>query len=162
MIISMSNMDSISYGRNTSSLLIVVSCVLLAAVQWCNAAQYKVGGDNGWVLGGSNYAAWSRHHNFRAGDTLLFQYPPGTHSVLQVSQQDFKDCSTSSPVLTATGGSNVIRLSKAGTYWFICGFNGHCSGGMKFAVQASGSAATAQELSESSDHYLNACPTQLS
>ncbi|KAJ7540711.1 hypothetical protein O6H91_10G027500 [Diphasiastrum complanatum] len=152
-------MDSIKYGRRVSALFISLVSVLLAATQCCNAAQYKVGGDRGWVLGGPNYAAWARQHQIRAGDTLLFQYPPETHYVMQVSQQDFKACVTSRPVLTATGGSNVIRLSRPGTYWFICGVAGHCSAGMKVAIQATGSAATIDELSQTSE-YINANPTQ--
>lgn len=92
----------------------------------CQAAQYTVGGTVGWTLGSVNYNQWAGQNTYKVGDTLLFVYSAGDHTVLQVNKADYDACSTTTPLKSYMGGNTVVTLSKAGNYWFICGVVGHC------------------------------------
>lgn len=54
--------------------------------------------------------------------------------MLEVSKADYDSCSTGSPVATHNSGNDITALSSPVTRYFICGFTGHCSGGMKLQV----------------------------
>ncbi|XP_040382985.1 mavicyanin-like [Oryza brachyantha] len=96
---------------------------------------YTVGAPSGsWDLR-TNYAQWVSNINFRVGDQIVFKYSPSAHDVVEVSKADYDSCSSSSPVATFNSGDDTIALTAAGTRYFICGFTGHCAGGMKVAVK---------------------------
>lgn len=60
------------------------------------------------------------------------------HTVLEVSSADYSTCAASTPLNADTSsGSTTIKLTSAGTHYFICGTPSHCSGGMKMAVPVS-------------------------
>ncbi|RWW38999.1 hypothetical protein BHE74_00055710 [Ensete ventricosum] len=63
-----------------------------------------------------------------------FNYVAGVHTVDQVSATDYSSCSASNALSTDGSGQTTVKLSKAGTYYFICGVASHCSNGMKIAV----------------------------
>ncbi|XP_061996280.1 mavicyanin-like [Rosa rugosa] len=114
---------------------------LLVAMNLCGAcsgagAVYKVGGPDGWIVG-VDYNQWSSSKEFRVGDGLFFSYNKQYHNVVQVSEQGFKSCNSSSPIAAYSSGSDTITLERPGHYYFLCGAPGHCEDGQKVDVQVS-------------------------
>lgn len=54
--------------------------------------------------------------------------------MVKVNGTDFQQCIASSGDLTFSTGDDVIPLKTEGEHWYICGFTGHCSLGMKLVV----------------------------
>lgn len=76
----------------------------------------------------------------------MFKYSPQQHDVLEVDKAAYDSCSTSNALATHNSGNDVITLGAPGMRYFICGFPGHCAGGMKLQVNvmpAAGSMAPA-------------------
>ncbi|GLJ27050.1 hypothetical protein SUGI_0530380 [Cryptomeria japonica] len=124
-------------------MLVELVLVLMVAVRLTSATQYKVGDADGWRIGKVNYTAWAESNDFYVGDSLLFLYNKTWHNVLQVTENDYDSCKNSSPIATYEGGNNILPLSKAGLYYYLCGITGHCEAGQKVAINvlaANGSA----------------------
>ncbi|KAH8488287.1 hypothetical protein Peur_060000 [Populus x canadensis] len=119
-----------------SALLILV----LAAPAAYAATTYTVGDSSGWTTLG-DYTTWVSGKTFTVGDSLLFKYS-STHSVAEVSKDDYDSCSTSNLGKTYTDGSSTVLLSTAGPMYFICSTPGHCSGGMKLAITVAAASGT--------------------
>jgi hypothetical protein len=64
----------------------------------------------------------------------VFKYAPGAHNVVVVDERSFASCSVPGNAPTFTSGDDKLSLTKAGKWFFICGVEGHCQGGMKLAV----------------------------
>ncbi|KAL3634018.1 hypothetical protein CASFOL_021072 [Castilleja foliolosa] len=105
------------------------------------ATTYTVGDSSGWAMGG-DYSTWASDKTFVVGDTLVFNYAASGHTVDEVSQTDYKSCTTGNSLTTDSSGATSITLKAARPYYFICGVPGHCSGGMKIAVTATAAAAS--------------------
>jgi len=137
--------------------LLVVSCA--AAVQGTN---YTVGDTEGWSKPNGNtipdgyLATWASGKTFNAGDTLLFNYNPIAHSVLQVSMSDYTGCVITSPMEKYTSGNDTVKLAGGTTYYFICGTPGHCSAGQKLSVATTGTPAPANSAAASFGNSLQA------
>ncbi|KAI3424517.1 Phytocyanin domain-containing protein [Psidium guajava] len=114
--------------------------LLLAIPAEVRGATHTVGGSSGWTQG-YDYGTWAASQTFNVGDTLVFSYG-STHSVDQVSKDDYDNCNVGSALKSYTGGSNSISLSSAGPMYFICPTLGHCSGGMKLAITVGSSSTT--------------------
>eukprot|EP00249_Psilotum_nudum_P002156 c15050_g2_i1 orf=228-749(+) len=109
--------------------------LFLSFVTPAMGTQYNVGDSAGWGLSGVDYSTWAGRYQYKVGDSLFFQYAAGSHSVLQVSQPDFQTCTTTNPISSDnSAGNTVVTLASPGTYYFICGFPGHCGQGMKFGI----------------------------
>lgn len=71
------------------------------------------------------------------GATIRFTWS-GVHSLYRAaSAADFADCVADSGLgftPAASGGSEDIVLSAAGTYYFLCNVGTHCEAGQKLAV----------------------------
>ncbi|KAI5082795.1 hypothetical protein GOP47_0002538 [Adiantum capillus-veneris] len=93
-------------------------------------AHYRVGGLKGWEYG-NDFQAWASSITFKQGDTLYFEYEANMHSVLEVSEEDYKTCNTRAPITSDDGkGRLVVTLREAGaTFFYICGLPAHCSDG---------------------------------
>ncbi|KAJ6804344.1 blue copper protein precursor [Iris pallida] len=116
-----------SMARVTALLL-----VFLAATPAAFATDYTVGESSGWTSG-TDYNTWLSGKTFNVGDSLLFSYSM-LHSVYEVSKSDYDSCSSTNSLQSYTDGSSTIKLTAPGTRYFICGTFGHCTGGMKLAV----------------------------
>nr|ABK23034.1 unknown [Picea sitchensis] len=118
---------------------ILVYCILFAFVQTgSHASEFRVGGKNGWVVPNNtntlNYSDWAGRNRFQVGDSLVFVYNPSEDSVLQVSEGDYKSCSTSDPIASFKDGKTVFKLSQTGPVYFISGASGHCQKSQKLHV----------------------------
>ncbi|XBJ05716.1 hypothetical protein VPH35_024451 [Triticum aestivum] len=122
---------------------IFLAMAVMAILSTASAAIYNVGEPGGaWDLS-TNYGTWASFRNFKADDQIIFKYSPQAHDVLEVSKADYDSCSTASPITTLNSGNDVVTLTASGTRYFICGFPGHCAGGMKVKIDVmSGSSSS--------------------
>ncbi|PIA52012.1 hypothetical protein AQUCO_01000118v1 [Aquilegia coerulea] len=130
-----------------SRVLCVLVVVLCCAVQGF-AVTYTVGDTNGWVAN-VDYSTWTSGKSFAVGDTLVFTYGGGAHTVDEVTESDYSSCAIGNSITSDSTGSTSITLKTPGTHYFICGIPGHCSGGMKLAVTVGGNETTTTPASPS-------------
>ncbi|ONK61081.1 uncharacterized protein A4U43_C08F26060 [Asparagus officinalis] len=94
------------------------------------AAQYRVGGSAGWTIPADpntmSYNRWVERSRFQIGDSLLFVYPPDKDSVLQVTQDAYNTCNTSSFIHQFDDGNTVFTFHRSGPYYFISGKEANC------------------------------------
>ncbi|XP_062151618.1 mavicyanin [Alnus glutinosa] len=116
------------------------------------AAQHAVGGSQGWDES-TDFDTWAKGQTFKVGDQLVFKYASGLHSVVEVaSESAYKNCDLGSALNSMNGGSNVVKLNKAGTRYFACGTLGHCNQGMKVKIKTvTGNAPSSPAPSSTSD-----------
>lgn len=111
--------------------------LLLAVSRISMGVLHKIGDSAGWaVIGNPNfYGKWASARVFQLGDTILFEYDPKAHSVLEVSRSKFHGCDTTSPLTTYSTGNDTVKLKNAGHFYYICGFPGHCQAGQKVDIR---------------------------
>ncbi|KAI3944595.1 hypothetical protein MKW98_021053 [Papaver atlanticum] len=109
-------------------LMMVLSVFVYAS----SATKYTVGGASGWALD-SDVQTWSSSNSFSVGDTLEFVYKP-VHSVLEVNKLAYEACDSANPISVNNGNYTSVTLDTAGTRYFICGAQGHCSSGLKVKI----------------------------
>ncbi|KAI9107025.1 hypothetical protein K1719_022553 [Acacia pycnantha] len=77
---------------------------------------------------------WAERSRFQVGDYLVWKYDGGKDSVLQVSREDYGNCSTANPIKEYNDGNTKVKLDRPGPFYFISGANGHCEEGQKLVV----------------------------
>ncbi|KAH0984573.1 hypothetical protein GBA52_011750 [Prunus armeniaca] len=91
------------------------------------------------------------------GGSQVFKYSSGLHSVVELPNESaYKSCDLGGALDSKNTGSDVVKLTKAGTRYFACGTLGHCGQGMKVKIttvdgNAPSSPASASSSSPSSD-----------
>nr|CAB3447786.1 unnamed protein product [Digitaria exilis] len=116
-----------------------ISLALLASsVSSLAPAVFKVGDERGWAVPSGNgtetYNHWAKRNRFQVGDILNFKY--ANDSVLLVTHDDYKQCSTETPVARFASGDTKFRLDGYGPFYFISGVPGHCEAGQRMIVRA--------------------------
>lgn len=124
---------AVNIGFSKVWLVFNVMCLLTETLKFATAAQLKVGDDSAWTIG-PNYVTWAANKELHPGDSLLFKYSNNFHDVLQVTKSDYDSCKTDSPLATYKSGNDIVSMSKPGSYYYLCGFPGHCQAGQKVAV----------------------------
>lgn len=120
----------------------VALLLFMAALKVSTAAVYKVGDDAGWtILGRPDYNKWAASKTFHVGDTIVFQYNPNFHNVLQVNHSDFQSCKLTVPIATYSTGKESITIKQPGHYYYLCGIPGHCDVGQKVDIRVMGSSS---------------------
>ncbi|XP_048549577.1 mavicyanin-like [Triticum urartu] len=138
------------------SLLIIAAMAVLSTA---SAAVYNVGEPGGaWDLT-TNYSTWAFSRKFQLSDQIVFKYSPQAHDVLEVSKADYDSCSIVNPIATLNSGNDIVTLTAAGTRYFICGFPGHCTGGMKIKIDVVPSSSSPSPAPASGPNASNAPPT---
>lgn len=66
----------------------------------------------------------------------MFQYSK-YHTLDEVDEAGFKNCSAAEPVLSRSDGNTTVPLAAPGDRYFICGNQLHCLGGMRLHVVVS-------------------------
>ncbi|KAK1418046.1 hypothetical protein QVD17_27183 [Tagetes erecta] len=121
---------------------------LFLMLQNSHAYQFKVGGSGDWSLASSSsYDQWAQKSRFQTGDTLLFNYQANGDSLLQVTEADYKNCSTASPIAKYSDGHTLITLNQSGPHYFISGVADHCKHNEKVVIVV---------LADRSNHTSNA------
>ncbi|GAB4843416.1 hypothetical protein Ancab_013378 [Ancistrocladus abbreviatus] len=117
------------------ALVVLVACGLQQLPCPSHAAVYKVGDKAGWTtIGHVDYKQWAATKTFRVGDTILFEYHPQFHNVMQVAHPAYQACNASFPITTHTTGNDSITITRHGHHFFICGVPGHCQSGQKVDI----------------------------
>lgn len=52
-----------------------------------------------------------------------------------VEKWDYYHCNSSDPILSFDNGKGVVKLDRAGAFYFISGFPDHCKNGQRLLVQ---------------------------
>ncbi|KAK1616481.1 hypothetical protein QYE76_021998 [Lolium multiflorum] len=120
----------------------LLALAAMAVLSIASAATYNVGEPAGEWGFGINYGSWASSKQFIPGDSIVFKYSPQAHDVLEVSKADYDSCSAASPITTLKTGNDVVALPATGTRYFICGFTGHCTAGMKVAIDVVSASST--------------------
>ncbi|SPT20727.1 unnamed protein product [Triticum aestivum] len=137
---------------------ILLAMAAMAILSTASAAIYNVGEPGGaWDLS-TNYGTWASSRNFQTSDQIVFKYSPQAHDVLEVSKADYDSCSTASPVTTFNSENDVVSLTATGTRYFICGFPGHCAGGMKVKINVMPGSSSSSPAPACSPSASNAPP----
>ncbi|GMI92806.1 hypothetical protein HRI_002949900 [Hibiscus trionum] len=122
------------------SMAALVAVVLASTVlQITHAANYTVGDTTGWTFppGGNSefYNNWAADNNFLVGDILVFNFATGSHTVAEVTEAAYNNCSGTNPISIHNTGPASIVLNRTGAYHFICSVPGHCEAGQKLSVE---------------------------
>ncbi|KAM1788374.1 hypothetical protein ACFX11_038679 [Malus domestica] len=100
--------------------------------------QYKVGDLDSWGIPTSAnpqvYTKWSKYHQFKLGDSLLFLYPPSQDSVIQVTAQSYSSCNLKDPILYMNDGNSLFNFTTLGDFYFTSGEPGHCEKNQKLHI----------------------------
>ena len=137
---------------------ILLAMAAMAILSTASAAIYNVGEPDGaWDLS-TNYGTWASSRNFHPSDQIIFKYSPQAHDVLEVSKADYDSCSTANPVTTLNSRNDVLTLTATGTRYFICGFPGHCAGGMKVKINVMPGSSSSSPAPASGPNASNAAP----
>ncbi|XP_057771748.1 mavicyanin-like [Salvia miltiorrhiza] len=112
-----------------------VCLIVLGLLEVSKGAVYKVGDSAGWTtIGNVDYKLWSATKTFQLGDTIVFEYNPQFHNVMQVIHSEYKACNASSPISTHTTGNDSLTIDTHGHHFFVCGVPGHCQSGQKVDI----------------------------
>ncbi|XP_016433744.2 mavicyanin-like [Nicotiana tabacum] len=119
--------------RKAMMFLLVVIMTIIGSTM---AEVYEVGDSAGWDFN-VDYNHWVSSKKFKLGDSLVFNYNPRLHNVMQVDSNDYKACTDNHPIGIYNTGSDSLTLETPGDYFFLCGFPGHCASGLKFHIKIS-------------------------
>lgn len=72
--------------------------------------------------------------NFCVCVYIVFSYKANQDSVVQVSEADYKNCSTASPIANYSDGHTMIKLNQSGPHYFISGVVDHCKNHEKLMI----------------------------
>uniref|UniRef100_K3ZY72 Phytocyanin domain-containing protein n=1 Tax=Setaria italica TaxID=4555 RepID=K3ZY72_SETIT len=91
------------------------------------ATSYNVGNSAGWDLS-ADLPSWANGKTFSVGDVLVFQYSR-YHTLAEVDEAGFKNCSAASAFLSRSDGNTTVPLTAPGDRYFICGTSCTASAG---------------------------------
>ncbi|XP_058221791.1 blue copper protein 1a-like [Rhododendron vialii] len=129
--------------------ILVALAIFAVAFPSTLATQWTVGGSAEWNLNVS-YVEWAAKQTFVVGDSLVFNYKPGTHNVIKVSVPDYVSCTIPVGAVPLTTGDDVIQLQTPGNHSYICGISNHCTLGMRLLIFVSGEASPSPAPSSTS------------
>ncbi|KAM7250149.1 hypothetical protein ACFE04_022032 [Oxalis oulophora] len=100
------------------------------------AREFAVGPSQSWGVPSSQdyYNKWAESNRFQMNDSLVFVYPSGNDSVLQVTKENYDNCSSESPIAKFEDGHTVFSFKQSGPFYFISGKKENCLKGEKLVV----------------------------
>ncbi|XP_039042709.1 uclacyanin-3-like [Hibiscus syriacus] len=107
--------------------------LLLLVTPAAYTVQYTVGDNSGWTLG-PNYTTWVQGKIFTLGDTLCKLLYTLVHRVDEVTQSGYDRCSSANALHSYSDGNTIITPTRTGSMYFLCSVSGHCTSGMKLAI----------------------------
>ncbi|KAI3896706.1 hypothetical protein MKW98_009559 [Papaver atlanticum] len=115
----------------------VMFFIALAVLCVASTAEvYMVGDDHGWNINSlAYYKEWYASKAFKIGDSIVFEYAPERHNVVQVTYENYNKCNASSPIKTFNSGKDTIPIKANGHYFYICGIPNHCGMGQKVNIR---------------------------
>ncbi|XP_061372485.1 early nodulin-like protein 21, partial [Gastrolobium bilobum] len=119
------------------------------------SSEFQVGDTKGWVVPPANdtnmYNDWASHNRFHVGDTIYFRYKKD--SVMEVGEEDYKDCNATHPTFFSNIGNTVFRFEHSGTFYFVSGASGHCEKGQKMIERVMVPDESLSQHAKSSGHH---------
>ncbi|CAK9312188.1 unnamed protein product [Citrullus colocynthis] len=98
---------------------------------------FLVGDEDGWAVPkpkeADKYNKWASHNRFNIDDTVHFKYEKD--SVMMVTEEEYKQCFSSKPLFYENNGDSVVKLDRAGLFYFISGVSGHCQKGQRMIIK---------------------------
>ncbi|KAF1860624.1 hypothetical protein Lal_00021669 [Lupinus albus] len=120
-------------------LLVYYFLIFAFPIITCSATTYIVGDSSGWDIS-TNLDTWVADKKFKIGDSLTFQYS-SSYSVDEVTRENYYTCNTTN-ILKSYGNRNTtVTLTRGGDWYFVCGNQLYCLGGMKLHVHVEGDKA---------------------
>ncbi|GMH15021.1 hypothetical protein Nepgr_016862 [Nepenthes gracilis] len=127
-------------STSCSRLILLIFAILSSLHHFSSSAsafELDVGDIKGWAVPPRNdtefYNNWASENRFRVGDSIRFRYRKD--SVMEVTEEDYKKCSTTRPSFFSNTGNNVFQLERSGSFYFISGSSGHCELGQRMIVK---------------------------
>ncbi|KAF8082904.1 hypothetical protein N665_0800s0002 [Sinapis alba] len=94
------------------------------------ARTFMVGGSSpGWSVpdqANNTLKHWAESRRFRVGDILEFKFNSKNDSVLEVTEENYKNCSTDKPMKDYKAEPAMVTLNVSGPHYFISGAPGNC------------------------------------
>ncbi|XP_022137490.1 mavicyanin-like [Momordica charantia] len=101
------------------------------------STDFLVGDEDGWAVPNpkeaDRYNKWASHNRFNVDDTVHFKYEKD--SVMEVTEEEYKQCLSSKPLFYDNNGDTVVGLDRAGLFYFISGVSGHCQKGLRMIIK---------------------------
>ncbi|KAL1372282.1 hypothetical protein AAHE18_01G192400 [Arachis hypogaea] len=124
-------------GQLRKNVAIIVAMIMIVVTK---AEEHIVGGESiGWTSyppgGASFYSNWASNHTFIVNDTLVFKFESGSHSVAELTKNNYEKCDENEKIEFYVIGPARVTLNRAGRFYFSCTFSGHCSSGQKLSVE---------------------------
>jgi hypothetical protein len=118
------------------SLLLGFVCFNVLFMQKGNATEFSVGPSKSWGVPSTEnyYNKWAGSNRFKINDSLVFVYSSGNDSVLEVTKEDYNNCSSESPIAKFEDGHSVFAFKRSGPFYFISGKKENCLKGEKLIV----------------------------
>ncbi|CAH1428684.1 unnamed protein product [Lactuca virosa] len=117
-----------------ATIVLVALLSLLVSIQKGDAHDLKIGSSGDWSIASAPYTTWAERARFSIGDTILFNYDGSKDSLLLVSQADYNNCNTASPIEKHNDGHTVITLERSGPHYFISGVPENCKKNEKVTI----------------------------
>ncbi|XP_073060124.1 early nodulin-like protein 14 [Primulina eburnea] len=126
-----------------ASLKTLLGCLpiilsLFVTFNLSEAREFVVGGNKKkWEVPSSSdeFNKWAGKIRFQIGDSIVLKYDSKTDSVLEVTEENYKNCNKSNPIESHSDGNTKFTLDKGGPFFFISGAEGHCEKGQKLEIK---------------------------
>ncbi|XP_015883066.1 early nodulin-like protein 5 [Ziziphus jujuba] len=121
----------------SSKILIFLLFLSTFKFFFVTSIEFDVGGTNGWNVPKTRdqqiYNQWASQNRFNVNDTICFKYKKD--SVMEVTEEEYRKCHSSHPLLFSNNGDTVFELNRPGLFFFISGVSGHCQRGQKMIIK---------------------------
>merc|ERR1739841_120944 len=87
------------------------------------------------------YVNWAQTRNFSLGDKLVFPFRSGVYNIMEVSEEDFYNCTQKNVSNWYPKGPTIIELTEPGKHYYYCGVGRHCEAGQKLSIDVSATPA---------------------
>nr|XP_043629567.1 mavicyanin-like [Erigeron canadensis] len=138
-------------GLKSTMVVLVMMMAASFQLQFTVAKTSHVVGDVlGWTIppgGEVIYATWASRRNFTVGDTLVFNFPTGLHTVAEVPKAAYGPCNYTNTLSNYPNGPATITLTRPGNHYYICTVLGHCQLGQKITINVTSSTSTTRPRS---------------
>ncbi|CAL5376358.1 unnamed protein product [Camellia sinensis] len=123
-------------GINLINDLIYASCEKSESSDM--ASNGGIGEQLPWDLGRSKLSSFEGSDCSRIPSQMrpvVLEYDPKSVSVLEVTEEDYKNCNMAKPIKAYNDSNTKIVLDHSGLFYFISGAEGHCEKGQKLLVR---------------------------
>ncbi|KAF7137404.1 hypothetical protein RHSIM_Rhsim07G0084900 [Rhododendron simsii] len=116
-----------------SLVLLAAACCLMVAPT--SAMYHIVGGSLGWSVPPNKtfFEEWAKPRVFGVEDHLLFPFS-GLHNVMEVSREDYYDCTLENAVKLYPFGPVILNFTQPGEHYYYSTVGTQCEYGQKLHI----------------------------